>query len=215
MARKIKRWTFIILFLTGTAIALLFLLPRKKLHLPYILQEEIHNLVTLNSIEHYYQFVFPFDFLPDKDTMTILYSGQEAPHNTDPAAIQAYNIARLVGFIHPYGDPSFVVLTTIIRAGISFKTQPIINITDNSITIILEKAKILFVELKDIEKNYSYPPIKLDARSWKEISTYVRKQAINYAKDKLILQQAEKHIEKSLSAILKQLGFSTITITFR
>lgn len=212
----------IIIFSLGIASAVLgylwyFHLRPRPLPSEEIILEQVKTISVLESTEFLYQFVFPYDFLPDQKTITLIGQGRFPLNNLPPLQQRAYRIAERAGLTGGL-TPSFVVITSIVRAGIDFLSSAPVTVerSEDLSTVLLSipQPDITRVIIEDIDENYAYPRISVDAEEWKEISEFVREQARSQSLDDGIVTRSMETLKKSLSTVLHISGFQTVEITF-
>ncbi len=169
--------------------------------------ERIKRLAALESIEYFYQFVFPYDFGLDDQTMFLLEQGNIPVEELPELTRVAYDLSKGTG-VRRFGKTHFVVLGMRIRAGISLETEALqqdFSITEqenNQYTITLPYPQVLSITSQDIQSTYNYPNIPLDANEISTIVSFVKNRAQELAIADGILEKSAEEIRSFLIKIL-------------
>ncbi|MFP4329905.1 MAG: DUF4230 domain-containing protein [Spirochaetaceae bacterium] len=197
---------------------------------------EMNDILDLQTVEYVYRMVFPHDFYTPGLTLEGIFdrlageSGTPEEILTDEelAFLRAYNLAWDIGFpTTPQGE-SFVVVTARVRAGYDlsgelegvFRLEPLDPQTsfpeslppeESRVIVSLPRASVVDVVLEDLSsENYPYPPARVDAQEWREISSLAGEVATRRTIREGILEEAQEQARRFIGALLTEAGFGDI-----
>ncbi len=226
MKIKIKLTTIIavILILTAVAAAAFYLqkfdlriFTKEKSSSSEIILTHINEIYNLSSVEYVYKTVFPFDFYnKDMDWYSLLKKRSRGEPLTEEEQKQTdfYDLCREAGIPLDRSNYRFVVITSLIKAGVSSVNligKDDLMIEGSSITIKLPPTGITEFIIEDNSSNdYHYPDLPMDPLHWKRITDFVKPEIKKRVLKAGILKEAEARLEDFLSSLLHESGFESV-----
>jgi Protein of unknown function (DUF4230) len=217
----------ILLLLFLSAAALYLLSQRFNFNLPFIyntksssteiILTEINKVSTLSTVEYIYKSVFPFDFLaPDTNWRKLLIkqSKNEYLTNLEDEQLELYNMCKAIGINLENEIYDFVIITSIVKAGINWDDKIIpgdINIEGKNITIRMPDSIITSFTIEDSDSTtYKYPDLDVSPIYWKQITAYVEEKIKIRVLEDGILKIAEERVNEFITSLLIDSGWEKI-----
>jgi hypothetical protein len=193
---------------------------------------EVREMARLNTAEHHYKVVFPFDFQAPGVTEAGIVAKARKSFNKDFAEslspdeklwLQAVNLARANG-LNPYKpDFHFLVATVVIKAGFVLSAaSPDFRLATRrengrelrSATLRLPPPVITSIEVEDPDRtSYPFPDLALSPRGWKDIASFIRGQYVSQSLRDGILDTARSKLRTWLRPLLIPAACDEIVFT--
>ncbi len=213
----------ILLILVIVAVALVgFIFLQQRLTAPRLqsatILESIETLSQFETTEYFYQFVFPYDFGIDDNTMLLIEQGQLSLDTLPQEAQETYSLSTKTG-LRKGGKTNFIVLGMRIRAGIELEnitTNALVTATmeETALRITLPYPEIQSIVALDIQEPYNYPAVPLDANELRMVTSFVKERAATKAVEDNILEECAKALRSVLSGWLKSMIDKEIIVEF-
>ncbi len=201
---------------------------------------EVRELYKLDTVEMVYKTVFPYDYMdPALDLRTIIAATRftngsvaELLTSRQELYLRAYNLSHELGMQTGPDRYDFVVVTTVVRAGIDLKAPGIahpeaasnqeisrwLQVETSSdrqrhVTVTLPDATITDLQTEDPSKaGYIYPDIRIPPAGWKRISEFVADHVRQDAEASDLLSRARSRAGTLVESFLKSAGFDSVTV---
>lgn len=205
-----------------------------------VLLAEVRNLCKLDTVEMVYKTVFPYDYMdPALDLHTII----AATRSTDGSVaslltpdqelyLRAYNLSHDLGLQTGPDHYDFVVVTTVVLAGVDLEAPEIahpeaaskqdisrwlrVETSSDShrrVTVTLPDAVITELQTEDPNNaRYLYPDVRIPPAGWKRISAFVADHVRQEVEAGDLLARARSRAGDLVESFLKSAGFDSVTI---
>jgi len=221
-----KRIVISIIFILIIGITIL-ILPKFNIDIPFvfntktssteIILKEIHKVSKLSTVEYIYKSVFPFDFL-DQETnwrqLLIKRTKNELLSNIEKDNLWLYDQCKSIGIDLEYDIYDFVVITSIVEAGINFENginPDDIIIEGKNISLRIPKTIITKFTIEDSDSsNYNYPDLDVDPMNWRQITNFVEEKIRIRVLEDGILKNAETRGKEFIKSLLIESGWENV-----
>ena len=221
-----KRIVISIIFILIIGITIL-ILPKFNIDIPFvfntktssteIILKEIHKVSKLSTVEYIYKSVFPFDFL-DQETnwrqLLIKRTKNELLSNIEKDNLWLYDQCKSIGIDLEYDIYDFVVITSIVEAGINFENginHDDIIIEGKNISLRIPKTIITKFTIEDSDSsNYNYPDLDVDPMNWRQITNFVEEKIRIRVLEDGILKNAETRGKEFIKSLLIESGWENV-----
>lgn len=214
-----------LLLLIGISI---FLLPEFNIDIPFIyntkkssteiILKEIHKVSKLSTVEYIYKSVFPFDFLDQETDWREILSKRikkEMLTGIDKEKLWLYDQCKSIGIDLEYDFYDFVVITSIVEAGINFEdgiNPDNIIIEGKNISLRMPQTIITNFSIEDPDSSkYNYPDLDVDPINWKQITNFVEEQIRKRVLEDGILINAETRGKEFIQSLLIESGWENVS----
>lgn len=195
----------------------------------YTVAEEIEDLFLLNTSEYRMKLIFPFDFVDRDISWWIVKEMYEQDYQADDdqqELIDIYKACLASGFDPSVDVYDFIVLTTIVKAGINLtdadykNSDSLIRIEQSGsgkrITLYIPDAEITEIYIDDRKPSSdNFPDAEMTPAQWGELVTFlsprIRERVIQLG----ILEDAAENSRILIDKILKDSGFVEVIFTER
>lgn len=217
--------TLLFLFIAVTIIVIIY--PGLNINIPFIynnksssteiILKDINKVSTLSTVEYIYKSVFPFDFInQNTDWKQLLLKRTKDKFLTtiEKEKLWIFDQCKVIGINLEYDTYDFVVITSIVEAGINLEdiiSSEDIIIDGKNISLRMPQTIITKYTIDDPDSSrYTYPDLDVDPMNWKKITGYVEEKIRIKVLEDGILKNAEERGNDFIKSLLLESGWENI-----
>lgn len=184
----------------------------------------VYSQSRIQTADAFYQFIFPFDFLPYEgkawQDLKLQAQLRRPIPPQDWESLELVRLARKIGFDPDLGRYGFVVLNMRIRAGINLEQDPMEVSVDQGergrvLVLSLPSPTVTDVVVSDSPESGKLPAPVLSPQDWKTLVSRLKPKILSRVLEDGLLDQGKASGEKIFDRILKSSGLPGYEIIWR